>query len=150
MAKLKVAGVLLAVLSLGGGCAAGIAMLGHDNPAPTAGPSLPPATASPDHRFKDDMDRVFGPQINQGKGVWDHRYFTDQIVIAGRQTCDYLRTHSIEETMQWAKTDVPVRFPSGTDARFFVNLAIQDLCSQQSDLTATPEVTSTTPRFIVP
>jgi hypothetical protein len=106
-------------------------------PQTAATPSATP-TETPDQKFQDDMDNAFGAEINQGKNLWNHRFFTEKIAGTGHEICEYLGSHSYDETAQRFKLSLPMGYPSDSDAKKFVNLAIDDLCPQYARMTSTP------------
>ena len=129
--------VIGAVFVLGGGCAAGIAaMENKDHPPHTTTAATP--TETPDHKFVRDMDNAFDAEMNPGKNpvtdIWTYRTFKDDIAATGHDICQYLGSHNYDETAQQFKLKLPLAYPSDSDAREFVNIAIDDLCPQYTSM----------------
>ena len=82
------------------------------------------------------MNDAFAEAMNPGKDpisdFWDWRTFTKQHCRTGHEICGYLGSHSYDETAQRFKLRLPLAYPSDSDSREFVNIAIDDLCPQHS------------------
>lgn len=135
--------VLAALFVLGGGSVAAIAVSGNEQSPPTTPRATP--TETPEEKFVDDMNSEFAEAMNPDKDpisdFFDYRRFTDKIANDGHEICAYLGSHSYEETAQQFKAFLGRAgrfYPTDSDARAFVNIAIDDLCPQYSSMKTTP------------
>jgi hypothetical protein len=139
LARHTVAIVVGAVLLIAGGCVAVItASNSTHKPSDTANTPTATPTVTPDQKFKQDMDNEFDAEMNPGKNpitdIWNYRTFTDKIVDTGHEICGYLGSHSYGETVQRFKLSLPLAYPTDSDGREFVDIAIDDLCPQYSSM----------------
>jgi hypothetical protein len=146
----KALAIIGAVFLMGGGCVAVVTASDnkHNPPRTATTPAVTP-TETPDHKFKRDMDDAFDAEMNPGKSpitdIWTYRLFTDDIAATGHDICQYLGSHNYEETAQQFKLKLPLGYPSDSDAREFVDIAINDLCPQYSSMRAPSTTTTTSP-----
>ena len=84
------------------------------------------------------MDDAFDAAMYPGKNpitdIWTYRTFTDDFAKTGHDICRYLGSHNYDETAQHFKLSLPLAYPSDSDSREFVDIAIDDLCPQYSSM----------------
>ncbi|AGB21663.1 Protein of unknown function (DUF2510) [Mycobacterium sp. JS623] len=129
---------LAVFLLVGGWFVLAVSQSRHDSTSRVT-PTRTTPTLTPDKKFVIDMDDNFQDELNPdpNTSLWDWRNYTEEIAHTGHDICAYLGSHTYEETAQKFKFDLGFRYPSypsDSDARAFVNIAIDDLCPQYANM----------------